>query len=102
MGANWEGWLPSLLAEPPGLPDCCLFKQPRWNHQSSWVSQRGANEHAEGAEKQEGMKEVQSLKEKYRRDRREEEPDVFVVSTFWETARNISLEQPSLSPMIFF
>lgn len=39
-----------------------------------------------GAEKQEGMKEVQSLKEKYRKDRREEEPDVFIVSTFWETA----------------
>ena len=35
-----------------------------------------------GAEKQEGMKEVQSLKEKYRKDRREEEPDVFIVSTF--------------------
>ena len=34
-----------------------------------------------GAEKQEEMKEVQSLKEKYRRDRREEEPDVFIVST---------------------
>ena len=39
-----------------------------------------------GAEKQEEMKEVQSLKEKYRRDRREEEPDVFIVSTFWDTA----------------
>ena len=35
-----------------------------------------------GAEKQEGMKEVQSLEEKYRKDRREGEPDVFVVSAF--------------------
>ena len=39
-----------------------------------------------GAEKQEEMKEVQSLEEKYRKDRREEEPDIFVVSTFWEIA----------------